>query len=68
MFFLKVPADVRLRMNEGLLTKTPSCIHNVDKLMGTKCSMSRDYAPVPDTDGTILRTCRTIHDEAWPIL
>ena len=68
MFFLKVSADVRFRIHEELLITTPSCIHNVDKLVGAKCSTSGDRAPVPDTDGTILRTCRTTYDEAWPML
>ena len=67
-FLDKVPPEIRALIHEQLL-RSRGPINKAHKLNGTnKAFLCKHYSPIDDIDSTILRFCRSVYDEARPIL
>ena len=66
--FTTIPVEIRHLIYRELLT-TPEPIDRAHKQLGSKeTAMLDQYQKIPNLDAPILRTCRTIYNEALPIL
>ena len=67
-FLDKVPPEIRGLIYEQLL-RSRGPMNKAHKLNGiNKTFLCKHYSPIDDIDSTILRTCRSVYDEARPIL
>jgi len=66
--FTKLPMEVR-NMIYGYLLVTPEIISHAHELVGgVQTVLAENHHPIPGLDAAILRTCRSIYEEALPIL
>lgn len=66
--FTKLPLEIR-HMIYGHLLVVPEAISRAHELVGgVQTVLAQNYHPIPGLNAAILRTCRSIYDEALPVL